>query len=91
LYIILEKGWESSVGIATSYSMNSQGAIPRWCKMFFLLHGIQTDSGAHPASYPMDTGAISPEIKKLVPETDHSPPSSAKVKNGGAIPPLPIH
>jgi hypothetical protein len=24
-------------------------------------------------------------------EADHSPPSSAEVKNGGAIPPLPIH
>jgi hypothetical protein len=31
------------------------------------------------------------EVKQLGREADHSPPSSAKVKNGGAIPPLPLH
>jgi hypothetical protein len=36
-------------------------------------------------------GALSPEIKQLVYEAVHLPPSSAEVKNGGAIPPLPIH
>jgi hypothetical protein len=34
-------------------------------------------------------GAHSPGIKWPGEEADHSPPSSAKVKNGGAIPPLP--
>jgi hypothetical protein len=33
-------------------------------------------------------GAISPGVLPGR-EDDHSPPSSAKVKNGGAIPPLP--
>jgi hypothetical protein len=28
-------------------------------------------------------------VKRQGPEADHSPPSSAEVKNGGAIPPLP--
>jgi hypothetical protein len=32
---------------------------------------------------------LSPEVKRLVREADHAPPSSAEVKNGGAIPPLP--
>jgi hypothetical protein len=32
-------------------------------------------------------GALSPEIKRPVLETDHSPSSSAEAKNGGAIPP----
>jgi hypothetical protein len=38
---------------------------------------LQTGSGAHPASYPMDT-----ERGKARPgrDADHSPPSSAKVK-----------
>jgi hypothetical protein len=31
--------------------------------------------------------AISPGLKRLVCEADHSPPSSAEVRNGGAIPP----
>jgi hypothetical protein len=42
-----------------------------------------------PGSYPMGTGALSPGIKRSGREADHSPPSSSKVKNGGAIPPLP--
>jgi hypothetical protein len=33
-------------------------------------------------------GALSPEIKRPMRETDHSPPSSAKIKNGLAITPL---
>jgi hypothetical protein len=33
--------------------------------------------------------AASPGVKRLGREADHSPPSSAEVKNGGAIPPLP--
>jgi hypothetical protein len=32
--------------------------------------------------------SISPGLKRVGRETDHSPPSSAPVKNGGAIPPL---
>jgi hypothetical protein len=31
-----------------------------------------------------------PGVKRPVPEADYSPPSSAEVKNCGAIPPLPI-
>jgi hypothetical protein len=36
---------------------------------------------AHPASYPLGTGALSQGVKWLGNEADHSPPSSAKVKN----------
>jgi hypothetical protein len=31
-----------------------------------------------------------PEVKRPEPEADHSPPSSAEMKNGGAIPPFPL-
>jgi hypothetical protein len=34
---------------------------------------------------------ISPGVKRPGREADHSPPSSAKVKNAGAIPPLLIY
>jgi hypothetical protein len=34
-------------------------------------------------------GALSPGVKRQGSVADHSPPSSAEVKNGGAIPPLP--
>jgi hypothetical protein len=56
---------------------------------FSRLHNIQTGPGAQLASYPMGTGAISPGIKWLGCEVDCSPPSSAEVKKGLAIPSLP--
>jgi hypothetical protein len=34
-------------------------------------------------------GALSPGVKRQGREADHSPPFSAEVKNGGAIPPIP--
>jgi hypothetical protein len=56
---------------------------------FDLFHSFQTRSGAHPVSYPMGTGVLSPEVKQSGCEADHSPHSSTTVKNGGAIPSLP--
>jgi hypothetical protein len=46
-------------------------------------------AGAHPASYPLGNGT--PFVRVNLPgyETDRSPPSSAEVKNDGAISPLP--
>jgi hypothetical protein len=38
---------------------------------------IQTGSGAHPASHPMGTGGKARPRR----DADHSPPSSAEVKN----------
>jgi hypothetical protein len=57
---------------------------------FSLLDSFQTGSGAHPASYPMGTGAVSPGVKQQGLEADHSSPSSSDDKNSGAIPPTPI-
>jgi hypothetical protein len=54
--------------------------FPAGARDFSLLHSVQTGSGVH---------AISPRLERLGREADHSPPSSAEVKNGGAIPPLP--
>jgi hypothetical protein len=43
---------------------------------------VQTGSGAHPASYPMGTGVSFPGGKaRPGRDADHSPPSSAEVKN----------
>jgi hypothetical protein len=43
---------------------------------------VQTGSGAHPESYPMGTGGSFPGGKaRLGRDADHSPPSSAEVKN----------
>jgi hypothetical protein len=70
----------SSVGKATGYGLDGWDSIPGNVR-FSLHHSVQTGSRAHPA--------LSPGVKRQGREADHSPPSSAVVKNGGAIPPLP--
>jgi hypothetical protein len=59
----------------------------RYCS---LVHNFQTRTGAHSASHTMSTGAVSPGVQRQGREADHSPSFGAEVKNGGAIPPLPI-
>jgi hypothetical protein len=43
-------------------------------------HRVQSDSGAHPASYPVGTGCSFPGLKRMGREADPSPPSNAEVK-----------
>jgi hypothetical protein len=72
---------DSSFGIATGWT-----ALVRFPAVqdFSLLHSAQTGSGAQ-----WLPGAISQGVNRQGHEADHSPPSSAEVKKGGAIPPLP--
>jgi hypothetical protein len=44
---------DSSVGTKTGYGLESRGSVPG--ASFFFLHSVQTVSGAHQDSYPMDT------------------------------------
>jgi hypothetical protein len=53
------------------------------------MYSVQTDSRGNPASYPMGNVAISLGVMRKGREADYSPPPSAEVKKGGAIPPLP--
>jgi hypothetical protein len=46
-------------------------------KKLSLLHTVQTGSGVHPTSFPMDTGPLSPGVKWQGRETDRSPPTTA--------------
>jgi hypothetical protein len=80
---------DSSVGIATGYGLDGRGSIPGRARRFYQLHNVKIGPGAHPASYLMGTGGSFPEVKRSGREADHPPPSSAEVKNGGAILPLP--
>jgi hypothetical protein len=62
--------------------MDDWGSIPDMDRDFFSLrHGIHTGPGVHPASYPLGTKGCSPGIRRTECEADHSPPSSAEVKN----------
>jgi len=58
---------------------------------FSLRHRVQIDSGAYPASYPIDTEAFFPEVKWPGREADHLPPPSAYVKNTWRYTFTPIH
>jgi hypothetical protein len=57
------------------------------------LFSVEIRSFLGPTQSPIQwvPGALSPEVEWDVREADRSPPSVAKLKNGGAIPPLPIH
>jgi hypothetical protein len=62
-------------GIAHWYSarLRSGWSGVRYC--------VQIGSGAHPASYPVISGALSLGVKRPGCDADHLPPSSAEVKN----------
>jgi hypothetical protein len=59
----------------------SRVLFPAGAGNFSLHHRVQNGSGAHPASYPMGTGGSFPGVKRPGRRADHSPPSSAEVKN----------
>jgi hypothetical protein len=61
-------------------SRNSSVAIAGGAGNFSLHHRVQNGSGAHPASYPMCTRGSFLGVKRPGREADHSPPSSAEVK-----------
>jgi hypothetical protein len=51
--------------------LNNWGLISGRDKRYYLLHVVQTGSGAHPASYPMSTRVLPPGIKQTGRESDH--------------------
>jgi hypothetical protein len=53
---------DSSVGIVTEHELVERGSISARGKRF-LLHRVQTGTGAHTASYPMSTAGDFPGIK----------------------------
>jgi hypothetical protein len=80
---------DSSVGIAAVYVNNGRGSIPGKGKEIFLYFTASRPI-LRPTQPPVQPvpGAHSPGVKQPGHEADHSPPFSAEVKNGGAIPPL---
>jgi hypothetical protein len=80
---------DSLVGIATGYSLDGRGSIPGRGKRF-----SSTPQRPYRLWGPFSLisngyRAVFPGVKQPGREADHSPPSSAEVKNGGAILPLP--
>jgi hypothetical protein len=73
----LKRSRGSSVGIATAYGLDGWGSIPGRGKRFF--------STASKQALGLPLG-----INRPGREADHSPPSTAEVKNGRAITHSPI-
>jgi len=56
-----------------------------------LIKWVNTSSGAHPASYQMDNGVLSPGEKWPRHEADNSAPSSAEIRNMWNYTSTPLH
>jgi hypothetical protein len=79
MYLLCELA--GSVSIVSEYRLDGRGSIPAEVDDFSSSLCIQISSGAHPASYTMDTGGSFPGSKERPGcDADHSPPSSAEVK-----------
>jgi hypothetical protein len=80
----------SSVGIATGYRVDGWGSIHGRGKKFFpTLQHPDWLCGPPSLLSNGDWGLFTWGVKWLGHEADYSPPSSAEIKNVGAIPPLP--
>jgi hypothetical protein len=72
------------------YGLDSLGSISAISSDFYLSRCVQHSCGTHPASYAMDTRVTFTGVKRSGREADHSSPSSAEVRDVGAIPPPPL-
>jgi hypothetical protein len=84
----VSRSQSSSVDIMMDDGLDGWSLIPSKGK--FLLVSTGSIPGLGPTQPPMQRlpGPISPAVKRPEREAHHSPPPSAEVKNGGAIPPL---
>jgi hypothetical protein len=65
----------------SGWTTDKPGFGSRQGKRFSILQNVKTGCGAHPPSHQMDTGVPYPGVKQPGREANHSPPSSADIKN----------
>jgi hypothetical protein len=78
-----EESRDSSVGIALGYGLENWGlGFNSWQGLGIFFFTIMSRTALGPTQPPIQwvPGALSLGVKRLVCEADHSPPSSAKVK-----------
>jgi len=73
-------GQHSLVGIATRYGLDGPGIEPGGERGSRFYAPAQTGPGAHPASYKMGTGSLSPGVKWPGRGVDHPPHVSPMLK-----------
>jgi hypothetical protein len=71
------------VRIGTDYGQDGFGSTPGRARGFYIHHSVQRALGPTQPPVQWLLG-----VKRPGREAGHSTPSSAKVKNGGAVPPL---
>jgi hypothetical protein len=71
-----------------SYGMDGRVSVPGKTKRCLYTLQYPVLFSGHPASYPTVARSLIFGGKAAGREADHSPPSSAEVKNGGAVPPI---
>jgi hypothetical protein len=81
---MLKKCRDSSVGMLPDYGLDGRGSrvrFPAGVGNFSLHHRVQNGLGPTQPSIQWVQGAFSLGVKRPGHEADHSPPSSAEVKN----------
>jgi hypothetical protein len=66
-------------------------SIPGKSKIFFSYPKVETRSGAHPGSYRIGTGFLSPRIRHMELKNDHSSQSTAEDRNAWTSTSTPTH
>jgi hypothetical protein len=89
IIILSSTNRDNSVGIATRYRLDCRGSIPGKGKIF--LFSKASRPALRPIRPPIQwvPGTLSPGLKQRGLEANHLSPSSAQVKNCGAM--LPLH
>jgi hypothetical protein len=73
---------DSVVGMeAKLRGVRSEFRIPTGGRAVSLVRNVQPVCEAHPPSYSMGMGAVSPGVKRSKHQADHSSPSRTEVKN----------
>jgi len=77
---ITPRSRDSSVTTETRLRAGRPGFDSRQGLGIFFRHRVQTYPGAHSASFPVGSGALTLGVKRRGHEADHSIPSTAEVK-----------
>jgi hypothetical protein len=80
---------DSSVGIATATAGRPGFDFQKVSEIFLCYMAFRLDLVPTQPPIQWVPATVSPGVKRLGREADHSPLSSTEVNNGGAIPPLP--
>jgi hypothetical protein len=67
------------------YGLDNRGLITERNKIFYFSTASKSALGLKISPSQWVSGSFSPGVKQPLREADHSPPSSAQLKNGGAI------